>query len=407
MSTKGSARAVLFCAKETDTGENRVAVTPESARRMLDLGWEVGMEEGAGTAAGYGDADYAAAGAVVGVERAAGIVAADLIASVRCLPLSDLQKLTSRQTTISFLDPFLHPERVRALAECGAQSVSLELIPRTTLAQKMDALSSQASLAGYAAVLLAALRLDKILPMMMTPAGTLQPARFLVVGVGVAGLQAIATAKRLGARVTAFDTRPVVEEQVKSLGAKFLKIDLGETGQTAQGYAKELTPEQIEKQRAGMAKACAEADAVITTAQVFGRPAPRIITRSMIEGMRPGSVVVDMAVRPAGAAPEGNEAGGANVGGNVEGTEPDREVVHQGVRLWGAGNLASQVPRDASAALASNIANYLTHFWDGERGLVLDGDDEISRGSVLTRQGQILSERVRDLLGPTATSTPS
>lgn len=376
-------KKVLFCVKELQAGETRVALTPESARRLLALGMEVGIEAGAGEGAGFRDADYTAAGVSIVSSRKQGIQVADIVVSVQCLSPEDIELLSAKTTVVSFLDPFLHPERVRALQKSSAQSVSLEMIPRTTLAQKMDALSSQASLAGYAAVLLAALRLDKIFPMMMTPAGTLQPARVLVIGVGVAGLQAIATAKRLGARVTAFDTRPVVEEQVKSLGAKFLKIDLGETGQTEQGYARELTPEQIELQRAGMAKACADADAVITTAQVFGKAAPRIVTTAMIEGMRPGSVVIDLAV---------------NTGGNVEGTQPNQEVVHAGVRLLGAGNLPCHVPRDASLAIASNIANYLTHFWNPETGLNLECDDEIALASVVTRAGQLISPRVRDFL---------
>lgn len=373
----------LFCPRETEKGETRVAVTPDSAKKFVQLGVTCRVESHAGAGAGFSDDDYLKAGASISPSRSEGLLGADVVVGVQAPTDSDIEGLRSGTTTITFLDPFRHPSRVQSLARAGVQAVSMEFIPRTTIAQKMDALSSQASLAGYAAVLLAALRLDKILPMMMTPAGTLQPARFLIVGVGVAGLQAIATAKRLGARVTAFDTRPVVEDQVKSLGAKFLKIDLGETGQTDQGYAKELTAEQIALQQKGMARACAESDAVITTAQVFGRPAPRIITAEMLAGMRPGSVVVDMAVA---------------TGGNVEGSESEREVVHAGVILLGAGSLPCRMARDASTVYASNILHFIAHFWKPESGLDLAGDDAISKSAVITRSGAIVNERVRTFL---------
>jgi NAD(P) transhydrogenase subunit alpha len=373
----------LFCPRETEKGETRVAVTPDSAKKFVQLGVTCRVESHAGAGAGFSDDDYLKAGASISPSRSEGLLGADVVVGVQAPTDSDIEGLRSGTTTITFLDPFHHPSRVQSLARAGVQAVSMEFIPRTTIAQKMDALSSQASLAGYAAVLLAALRLDKILPMMMTPAGTLQPARFLIVGVGVAGLQAIATAKRLGARVTAFDTRPLVEDQVKSLGAKFLKIDLGETGQTDQGYAKELTAEQIALQQKGMARACAESDAVITTAQVFGRPAPRIITAEMLAGMRPGSVVVDMAVA---------------TGGNVEGSESEREVVHAGVILLGAGSLPCRMARDASTVYASNILHFIAHFWNPESGLDLAGDDAISKSAVITRSGAIVNERVRIFL---------
>src|SRR5690606_2193818 len=253
---------------------------------------------------------------------------------------------------LSFLDPFNETALLQQLAAAKARAVSLEMVPRTTLAQKMDALSSQANLAGYAAVVQATARLGRILPMMMTPAGTIMPARVFVVGAGVAGLQAIATAKRLGARVEAFDTRPVVEEQVKSLGAKFLKIDLGGTGQTAGGYATALTPEQIAKQQAGMTKACAQADIVITTAKLFGRKAPRLITADMLAAMQPGSVVVDLAI---------------DTGGNVEGSIPGQDVVTaNGVIVLGQANLEGTVAHHASQVYAANLAAWITHFWDTE-----------------------------------------
>lgn len=278
---------------------------------------------------------------------------------------------------LSFLDPFNEPELIAAFAAAGVSAVSMEMIPRTTLAQKMDALSSQASLAGYAAVVQAAARLRLALPMMMTPAGTIQPARVFVIGAGVAGLQAIATAKRLGARVEAFDTRPAVEEQVRSLGAKFVGIDLGQTGQTAGGYAQALTPEQVARQQAGMAKVCALADIVITAAKVFGQKAPRLVTAAMLAGMRAGSVVVDLAVES---------------GGNVEGARAGEDVVTpNGVTIVGHPCLESTVAHHASQVLAANYAAWIAHFWD-EKGKVLrlDPADEILRGCLLTHGGAVV-----------------
>ncbi len=250
--------------------------------------------------------------------------AADVVLRVRKPPEGEVSNLKPGCIHISLLDAFNERDLVRALAAANVTAIGLEMLPRITLAQKMDVLSSQASLAGYAAVIAAAGTIDRIFPMMMTPAGTLKPARVFVIGVGVAGLQVIATAKRLGARVEAFDTRPAVEEQVQSLGAKFVKVDLGETGQTAQGYARELTPEQLEKQREVMAQHCAKADIVITTAQVFGRKAPLIVTNAMVDQMQPGSVIVDMAVES---------------GGNVECSQPDETVERNGVRVLGLRNL--------------------------------------------------------------------
>jgi NAD(P) transhydrogenase subunit alpha len=241
----------------------------------------------------------------------------------------------------------------------------------------MDAISSQANLAGYISVVIAAERLGKILPMMSTPAGTIRPAKVFVIGVGVAGLQAIATAKRLGAQIEAFDTRPVVEEQVKSLGARFVKVDLGETGQTAQGYAKELTAEQLAKQREVMASHCAGAEIVITAAQVFGRKAPIIVTSDMVNGMAPGSVIVDLAVE---------------TGGNVEGVKADEEVeTPGGVRIIGISNLPRRVARSASDMYSSNLCNLIEHFWNKETGSFgLNMENDILKGCVLTHEGAIV-----------------
>jgi NAD(P) transhydrogenase subunit alpha len=282
---------------------------------------------------------------------------------------------------ISLLDPFNERELIESFTARGISAISMEMIPRITRAQKMDVLSSQANLAGYAAVIVASERLDKILPMMMTPAGTIAPARVFVIGVGVAGLQAIATAKRLGARVEAFDTRPVVEEQVKSLGARFVKIDLGETGQTKDGYAKALTEEQLQKQREGMAKVCASSDIVITTAQLFGRPAPLIVTEDMVGGMQKGSVIVDLAVES---------------GGNVAGSQLGREVDVDGVRIMGLANLPGRVAVNASQMFSSNLYNLVEDSWStDEKRFELNFEDEIIKGCVITHGGEIVNEMIR------------
>jgi NAD(P) transhydrogenase subunit alpha len=242
----------------------------------------------------------------------------------------------------------------------------------------MDALSSQANLAGYVAVVVAAERLNKIFPMMTTPSGTIPPSRVFVIGAGVAGLQAIATAKRLGAIVEAFDTRPAVEEQVRSLGGRFVKIDIGDTGETEQGYAKQLTEEQLALQREGMAKHLEKSDIVITTAQVFGRRAPRIVTADMVARMRPGSVIVDMA---------------AETGGNVEGSELDKVVDRNGVTILGMGALAGRVAANASQMYSANLVHFVTHCWDAEaKSLAVDLEDEIIKGSLVTHQGEICNE---------------
>ena len=274
---------------------------------------------------------------------------------------------------------------VDSLAAQGVTAISMEMIPRTTRAQKMDALSSQANLAGYVMVLLAASKLDRILPMMMTPAGTLSPAKVFVIGAGVAGLQAIATAKRLGARVEAFDTRPVVAEQVQSLGGKFVEIDLGETGQTKDGYAQALTPEQLELQRLGMKDVISESDIVITTAQLFGRPAPRIITADMVAAMKNGGVIVDMAV---------------DSGGNVEGSKPDETVEIDGVSIIGMANLPSQVSSDASQMYSSNLYNLVSEYWDEEnKTFNLDLEDDILKGCVITHDGGLVNEAIKNIRG--------
>ena len=369
--------------RETWPGELRSALVPQNAKKLIGYGFEIAVESGVGERAGFPDAAFEEVGVKVETDRAALLGRADIVLRVRKPDAQDLAALKSDAIHISFLDPFNEKQLVDSLAAKGVTAISMEMIPRSTLAQKMDALSSQANLAGYVTVIQAAYHCPKIMPMMMTPAGTIAPARVFVIGAGVAGLQAIATAKRLGARVEAFDTRPVVAEQVQSLGAKFVEIDLGDTGQTEQGYAKELTPEQIELQKAGQKKVISQSDVVITTAQVFGRPAPKIVSRDMVEAMAPGSVVVDMAVE---------------TGGNVEGSELDRVVDINGVKVVGQGNLPSEVAKNASEMYSNNLFNLIDHFWDDEeKKLELDPEDEIVQSSVITRGGAIVNETIKNL----------
>jgi NAD(P) transhydrogenase subunit alpha len=368
--------------KETAAGETRVAVTPATTGKLRKLGLEVAVEQGAGLAAGFTDEAYAAAGATVCGSRRELLGSAGLVLRVRRCPDDEVALLAGNAVHASFLDPFAEKPLLAAMAARGISTISMEMMPRSTRAQKMDALTSQANLGGYVAVLLGATRMNKILPMMSTAAGTLLAGKVFVIGAGVAGLQAIATARRLGARVEAFDTRPVVAEQVRSLGAKFVEIDLGgETGQTAQGYARELTPEQLERQREGMKACCASSDLVITTAQVFGRPAPRIITRDMVAAMRPGSVIVDMAVES---------------GGNVEGSAAGRTEDIGGVLVVGETNLPGRVAQHASQVYAMNLFSLVEEFWDKETGTFrLDPSDDILASCLLAHAGQIRDERFR------------
>lgn len=373
----------LFAPLETNPAETRAAVSPATVTKLVELGLAVTVEAGIGLKSDYPDTAYQAAGAEIVADAAAGYAQADIVARVNKPAAQDLALLKPDTLHISFLDPFNEGELIDDLAKRNIAAISMEMIPRSTLAQKMDALSSQANLAGYAAVILGSDRMRKILPMMMTPSGTISPARFFIIGVGVAGLQAIATAKRLGARVEAFDTRPVVEEQVKSLGAKFIKVDLGDTGQTDQGYAQELTPEQLEKQRQEMAKACARADVVITTAKLFGRKAPLILNNEVLDQMQPGSIVIDLAVES---------------GGNVEGSQVGEEVAtDSGVRIIGPENLEGYYPKDATLMLASNFYNLIEHFWDTEaKDFQFKQDDEILNGCLITRGGEIVHERFKN-----------
>lgn len=379
----------IFVPRETIPGETRVSLLPEDIGRLVKAGADVAVEEGLGESLGIERARYQAAGASVVADRVKALSEADLILRLHKPALEEIPLLRAGTIHVSFLDPYRTPEFATAMAAQQVSAVSLEMIPRTTLAQKMDVLSSQASLAGYAAVVLAAARLTRIFPMMMTPAGTISPARVFVIGAGVAGLQAIATAKRLGARVDAFDVRPEVEEQIKSLGAKFLKVDLGgETSGTAQGYAKELTAEQLAKQREAMARQCALSDVVIAAAQVFGRRAPTLVTADMRRGMKAGSVIVDLAVE---------------TGGNVEGSELDREVTVDGVQILGYAHMARRAAWSASQMLSSNLTNFVQHFWDKKGATFrLDLEDDILKGCLVTHAGEIRNARVRELAGAAA-----
>ncbi|MCF7786101.1 MAG: Re/Si-specific NAD(P)(+) transhydrogenase subunit alpha [Prosthecobacter sp.] len=366
--------------KETHAGETRTALVPEHVAKLTGLGAKIEVESGLGLFCGHTDADYTTAGATVRTDRAAMLAAADVILQVRKPTVDEVNALREGAVFIALLDPFQSPELIRALAARGVSAISMEMVPRSTRAQKMDVLSSQASLAGYAAVIAAAGQSGKIFPMMMTPAGTIKPVKVFIIGAGVAGLQAIATAKRLGAKVEAFDTRPVVEEQVKSLGAKFVKIDVGETGQTEGGYAKALTDDQLKLQREGMARVCAESDIVITAAQVFGRRAPVLLTSEMLDAMKPGSVVVDLAVES---------------GGNVEGVVAGQIIERKGVKIIGTASLPANVPVHASQMYSSNITALLTEFWDKEaQSLKLNLHDDILKSCVVTHGGRIVNEKL-------------
>ena len=354
--------------KETAAGERRVALVPETIGK-LGSGFEVRVERGAGEAAGFADDAYAEAGANL-VDGAGLAAAADCIACVRSPSAELVASMSSGTVVVGFLEPLTDAAGVERLRERGVVAFAMESIPRITRAQSMDALSSQATVSGYKAVVLAADRVPRLFPMLMTAAGTIAPVRALIIGAGVAGLQAIATARRLGAVVSAFDVRPAVQEQVESLGAAFL--DLGvRTEETAGGYAAELTPEQQAQQQAALEERIPDFDVVVTTAAVPGRPAPKLIPRSAVENMRSGSVIVDLA---------------AETGGNCEVTVPGEDVVHAGVTVIGTTNLPSLMAYHASQLYSRNIGALLVHLApEGE--LTLDWDDEITSGACVTRPG--------------------
>ncbi len=367
--------------REQASGERRVAATPDTVGDMVGWEWTVAVEAGAGAAAGFTDAAYREAGATV-VEGDV-TASADLVLRVGPPTVGEIQRLSGGTAIAGFLDPFVDADLVRALADGQITALAVEAVPRTTLAQAMDALSSQANLAGYAAVLMGAEHSPKALPMMVTAAGTIRPTKALILGVGVAGLQAIATAKRLGAIVHAYDIRPETAEQVESLGGKFVAAPTTEADEG--GYAKEVGQDVQAQQFAALAPYVAEADLIVTTAQIPGRPAPRLINAEMVATMHAGSVIVDMA---------------AGTGGNVEGSVPDETVTIDGVTIFGPTNLASQVATDASRMYARNLIALIERLHDAETGgLNVDLDDEIIGGTTVTHAGDVTHPRCRRLLG--------
>lgn len=358
--------------------EKRCAVSSQTIAKLVRKNIEVYIEEGAGLLSHYTDEDFAKAGANVVSDIAEIAVHVDILACVNAPRESVIAKLSAGTVVIGHLDPFFNEVLVTKLAEANLTALSVEMIPRTSRAQKMDALSSQASLAGYAMVMKAANSLPSIFPMMMTPSGTIKPAKVFIIGAGVAGLQAIATAKRLGANVVAYDTRPVVAEQVESLGGKFLNVDIGETGQTKDGYAKELSDEQKALLAQAQKEAITSSDIVVTTAQLFGRKPPVLISKETLTSMKPGSVVVDMA---------------AVSGGNVEGSEPGKTIVLNDVTIIGDGFWSEGVSKAATDMYANNIYNLLDEFVKNEpMKFELSFEDDILDAAVITHDGLVRSE---------------
>jgi proton-translocating NAD(P)+ transhydrogenase subunit alpha len=380
---------IVGVAKEVFAGERRVAMVPTVIPSLTKAGLEIVVEPGAGLEAGYPDEAYVEKGAKIAANRDE-VFAADVVFQVRTAGAGakaaegDLPRMKKGGVVIGMADPLGCPEAAQKMAETGATLFALELVPRITRAQSMDVLSSMATIAGYRAVLLAATTLPKMFPMMMTAAGTISPARVFVVGAGVAGLQAIASSKRLGAVVSAYDVRPVVKEQVESLGGKFLEIQMDTAeAEDKGGYAKQLDEEAIKKQQELMLQAVAESDVVITTAAVPGKKAPILLTTEMVRKMSPGSVVVDLA---------------AERGGNCELTKPGETVVDGNVTILGPANLPAEIPYHASQMYAKNIATFLLNMVK-EGQLNLDMEDEITRDTLVTQDGKIANPRVAEILG--------
>jgi H+-translocating NAD(P) transhydrogenase subunit alpha len=368
--------------KETASGERRVALVPEVVDRLGKSGVEVTVEAGAGAGAHLPDADYEKAGAQLGDG-----FSGQVVAKVAPPSAEEIARLGRGSVLIGFLAPLTAADTVRGLAEAGVTSFAMEAIPRITRAQSMDALSSQATVAGYRAALIAAQELPRFFPMLTTAAGTVRPAKVLVLGAGVAGLQAIATARRLGAVVQAFDVRSAVKEQIESLGARFLELDMGlEDAEAAGGYARQLTEEEQQRQRELLAEEIGKMDAVISTAAVPGRRAPLLVTEQAVKNMRPGSVVVDLA---------------AETGGNCELTEAGQTVVKEDVTIVGPANLASSMPDHASSLYARNVQSLL-ELMVKEGELTLDFEDEIIKGACITRDGEIVHEGARQAAGVAA-----
>lgn len=363
----------IFVALESAAGESRVAATPETVKKMAAAGLEVAVENGAGRGAHFADAAYAAAGARLSGDRRAELASADLVLTVAGLPAEELAWLREGAVLVGLLSPHQNLEAVRAMASRRLTALAMELVPRITRAQEMDALSSQASIAGYKAVVLAASRLGKYFPLMMTAAGTVPPARVVIMGAGVAGLQAVATARRLGAIVEVSDVRPVVKEQVESLGGKFIELPQIESGEGQGGYAKEMSDDFLRRQREIVTRHVAAADVVICTALVPGRKAPLLLSREMVEAMKPGAVVVDLAV---------------SQGGNCELSLPGVEVRHNGVLILGPQNLPAETPLDASQLYARNVWALLKSQVK-DKAFAFDLADEVMAGTTLAHAGEI------------------
>lgn len=360
--------------REAQPGERRVALVPKAVSELVAAGHSVVVPSGAGHAAGFTDDAYRTAGATIADEEGG-----DLLVGVGPLTAGDLKGAT---TVIGFMDPLGSPTAIRDIAASGATAYAMEMIPRTTLAQSMDALSSQATVAGYEAVLLAARTSPRFFPMLMTAAGTIRPSKVLVLGAGVAGLQAIATARRLGAIVSGYDIRPEAREQVESLGAAFVGGPVVDQGADSGGYAGEVDEATRAAQQEALAAAVAAADVVITTAQVPGRAAPRLISADMLDAMKPGAVVVDLA---------------ASTGGNCDGTRADETVERNGVIILGPTDLASQTPAHASEMFSRNVTSLFDHLF-GEKGHADDPDDVIAVGSRVATGGEVVNERVKSAL---------
>lgn len=371
--------------KETRPGENRVALVKEGVQALIKAGLQVAVESGAGAAAGMSDEDYRAAGATVASSAAEALQGAGLVLHINPPKPDELNGMGEGSILVSFLSPLTSPELVKKLQEKKVTGISMEMVPRITRAQSMDALSSQATVAGYKAVLMAADHLPKFLPMFTTAAGTIRPARALVLGAGVAGLQAIATVKRLGAVVEAFDVRPAVKEQVQSLGAKFLETEHDVVAEGEGGYAKELSEEQHKKELELIAKHIKDADVVITTAAIPGRKAPVLITEDMLKSMKTGSVIVDLA---------------SETGGNCEQTKHGETVVVHGVQIIGPDNIATTIPVHASQMYSKNIVTLVGEFVNMKDGtLNLDFSNDVVGPSTVTHGGEVVNERVKQALG--------
>lgn len=382
----------VFVPREQRPGETRVAATPETVKKLIKEGLEIAVESGAGRSAFFPDDDYAAAGATL-VEEGAVDAAwgdADLVATVTGPPAERARRMKAGSVLVGLLAPHAEDELIRALAEARVSALAMELVPRISRAQSMDALSSQASIAGYKAVILAAHRLPRYFPLLMTAAGTVPPAKVIVMGAGVAGLQAIATAKRLGAQVEVSDIREAVKEQVESLGGKFIELPMEESGEGAGGYAREMGEDFLRRQREIVAERLTAADAVITTALIPGRPAPKLVTREMVAGMKPGSVIVDLAVEQ---------------GGNCELSQAGEEIETGGVLILGPRNLPAEMPYDASMLYARNILALVRPLLADGR-LALDLEDEVVDGALLTHDGAVRHAPTAERLGMASPVAP-